>query len=92
MLLYFVIYWYSNDAKVSLAAVKKRQAIMHKKYHGGVKNPMYFVWPEKPVEPTEEIPRSESMQCMCEKTGVTEYDAEYVQPNLRPASAHAYIS
>jgi len=64
-------------AKANIKAIQKKQMVMHKKYHGSAKNPLYFVWPA-PVEVSEPVPRTESTQCMDLKMGKSETTEAFV--------------
>lgn len=65
-------------AKANIKAIQKKQMVMHKKYHGASKNPLYYVWPVPPTEVSEPVARTESTECMDLKTGKSEASEAYV--------------
>jgi hypothetical protein len=73
-------------AKANIKAIQKKQMVMHKKYHGSAKNPLYFVWPTPVQALSDPVPRTESTQCMDLKMGKSE-TAEAFVPQVAVKSA-----
>ena len=73
--------YFRDAANASLAAVRKRQMVMHKKYHGQIRNPSYFVWPSAPVVASTNAVDHPPV-CSCEKIGTTEYQQQFVKLEL----------